>query len=96
MTRPIALDTRDGGQVYNVGRVSVLTAEPNTWLFIYSGIAIQNLDAEGQGRASLLGFTVLEDVVVDSAQVRIRLDKLHRDAAAVCSDCEHGRHLPAE
>jgi hypothetical protein len=43
------LNANNGNQVGSAQKVSILTGEPNTWLFIYSGIAQQDQYAEGDG-----------------------------------------------
>jgi len=47
MANIINLNVNDGGQVQVPQKVSILTAEPNIWLLIYSGIAVQRQRAEG-------------------------------------------------
>lgn len=73
--RDIPLDARDGSQVWNPNKVSVLTGEPETWLLIYTGIAIQGLNTHGESVYEL-GVDIGDFLGVDEGNVRIRLDNI--------------------
>lgn len=73
--RDIPLDARDGNQVWNPNKVSVLTGEPDTWLLIYTGIGIQGLNTHGESVYEL-GIDIGDFLGVDEGNVRIRLDNI--------------------
>ncbi len=64
------LDANNSNQVGSAQKVSILTAEPNTWLFIYSGIAWQNQYADGSGA------WFWESTTETDAIVNVKLDNL--------------------
>jgi hypothetical protein len=66
----IYLDANNPAQVGSAQKVSILTAEPNTWLFIYSGIANQNTYAGGSGSWFWESTTEIDAVV------NIKLDNI--------------------
>jgi hypothetical protein len=72
MANVINLSPTDSSQVYNVHNVAVLTGEPNTWLLIYSGIANQKLDA--QGDSGFLG--IGQSTSTTDATVNVTLDNI--------------------
>lgn len=68
----VNLNANDGNQVGSAQKVSILTAEPNTWLLIYSGIAWQKQYAEGSdGFLGIGGDTESTDAVVN-----VKLDNI--------------------
>lgn len=72
MANVINLSPTDNNQVYNVNNLAVLTGEPNTWLLIYSGIANQRLQA--QGDSGFLG--IGESTSTTDATVNVTLDNI--------------------
>lgn len=72
MTNTIKLNVNDSAQVQLPQKVSVLTAEPNVWLLIYSGIAVQRQRAEGSsGFLGIGAHTSETDAVVEVTIDRI-------------------------
>jgi hypothetical protein len=49
MANLVQLNATDSNQVGSAGKVSILTAEANTWLFIFTGIAKQEQFSEDHG-----------------------------------------------
>ena len=68
----IELNANNRNDVSNPHKVAVLTAEPNTWLLIYSGIAYQRQRA--QGSTGFLGFG--EHTSTTTAEVHVKLDNI--------------------
>jgi hypothetical protein len=68
----VNLNANDSSQVVSPQKVSVLTGEPNTWLLIYSGIALQKQRAEGS--SGFLGFG--ESTSETTASVDVTLDNI--------------------
>jgi hypothetical protein len=68
----INLNVNDSGQVQVPQKVSVLTAEPNIWLLIYSGIAVQRQRAEGSSGFLGIGKSTSET----DAVVNVTIDRI--------------------
>lgn len=71
MANVVNLNAKSGDQVGSAQKVSVLTAEPNTWLLIYSGIAHQDQYAQGTSYG-IFG----EDTAETDATVNVTLDNI--------------------
>lgn len=71
MTNTVTLSANNGSQVQSAGVVKVLTAEPNVWLYIYSGLAQQAQWATGDSY-----WIFGEDSAETDATVNITLDKV--------------------
>ena len=72
MANTINLNVNDSSQVQFPQKVSVLTAEPNIWLLIYSGIALQRQRAEGS--SGFLG--IGESTSETDAVVQVTIDRI--------------------
>lgn len=72
MANTINLNVADSSQVQLPQKVSVLTAEPNVWLFIYSGIAVQRQRAEGSSGFLGIGKSTSET----DAVVHVTIDRI--------------------
>lgn len=72
MANTISLNVNDSSQVQLPQKVSVLTAEPNVWLLIYSGIAVQRQRAEGS--SGFLG--IGEHTSETDAVVEVTIDRI--------------------
>jgi hypothetical protein len=72
MAITINLNVNDSSQVQFPQKVSVLTAEPNIWLLIYSGIAVQRQRAEGS--TGFLG--IGESTSETDAVVHVTIDRI--------------------
>lgn len=72
MPNIVTLNANNGNDVASPQKVSVLTAEANTWLLIYSGIAFQRQRAEGS--SGFLG--IGESTSETEATVSVTLDNI--------------------
>ncbi|HEY6803869.1 MAG TPA: hypothetical protein VI306_09850 [Pyrinomonadaceae bacterium] len=72
MANTIDLNVNNGSQVQFPQKVSILTAEPNIWLLIYSGIAVQRQRAEGS--TGFLG--IGESTSQTDAVVHVTIDRI--------------------
>lgn len=72
MANTINLNVNDSSQVQFPQKVSVLTAESNIWLLIYSGIAVQRQRAEGS--TGFLG--IGESTSETDAVVHVTIDRI--------------------
>lgn len=72
MVNVVNLNANDSSQVNSAQKVSILTGEPNTWLLIYSGIALQRQRAEGD--SGFLG--IGENTSETDASVSVTLDNI--------------------
>lgn len=67
----VNLDASNSSQVGSAQKFSILTGEPNTWLFVYAGIAQQNQYADGTS------YWIFGDSTAETdASVNVKLDNL--------------------